>query len=55
MRLILILSLLNQAFSPNEPLKGEVISRQNIPFNIGEIRTQLPTTCQELGQIYQVV
>ncbi|XP_015879861.3 sister chromatid cohesion protein SCC2 [Ziziphus jujuba] len=42
-----------QAFSPNEPLKGEVISRQNIPFNIGEIRTQLPTTCQELGQIYQ--
>ncbi|KAG2715540.1 hypothetical protein I3760_03G083100 [Carya illinoinensis] len=43
-----------QAFSPNEPAKpGEVLSRQNIPFAIGEIRTSLPTTHQELIQRYQ--
>ncbi|KAF3444847.1 hypothetical protein FNV43_RR14540 [Rhamnella rubrinervis] len=41
-----------QAFSPTEPLKGEVFSRQNIPFNIGETRTNLPSTSQELMQLY---
>lgn len=47
--------LCNQAFSPNEPAKpGEVLSRQNIPFAIGEIRSSLPTTHQELVQRYQV-
>ncbi|EXB38089.1 Nipped-B-like protein [Morus notabilis] len=43
-----------QAFSPNEPLKaGEALSRQNIPFNISETRMNLPTTYQELVQVYQ--
>ncbi|PON83467.1 Coatomer beta subunit [Trema orientale] len=43
-----------QAFSPNEPLKaGEVLSRQNVPFNISETRMNLPTTYRELVEIYQ--
>ncbi|KAK9272285.1 hypothetical protein L1049_002656 [Liquidambar formosana] len=43
-----------QAYSPNEPLKpGEVLSKQTIPFNISETRTNLPTTHQELIQRYQ--
>ncbi|XP_062106529.1 sister chromatid cohesion protein SCC2 isoform X2 [Humulus lupulus] len=43
-----------QAFSPNEPLKaGEVFSRQTIPFNISDTRMNLPTTYQELVEVYQ--
>ncbi|XP_039067046.1 sister chromatid cohesion protein SCC2-like isoform X2 [Hibiscus syriacus] len=43
-----------QMFSPNEPIKaGEALTRQNIPFDIGEIQTTLPSTNQELVQRYQ--
>ncbi|KAE9612620.1 putative chromatin regulator PHD family [Lupinus albus] len=43
-----------QAFSPTEPPKpGEVISKQNIAFNISEFQFSLPTTPQELLQRYQ--
>ncbi|CAN6574662.1 unnamed protein product [Malus baccata var. baccata] len=43
-----------QAFSPGEPLKpGDVLSRQNIPFDLSDTRTNLPTTYQELVQRYQ--
>ncbi|KAE9449352.1 hypothetical protein C3L33_18760, partial [Rhododendron williamsianum] len=43
-----------QEFSPTEPIKpGEVLSRQNISFNITEIRTELPTTHEEVLQRYQ--
>ncbi|XP_061369299.1 sister chromatid cohesion protein SCC2 isoform X2 [Gastrolobium bilobum] len=43
-----------QAYSPNEPPKpGEVISRQNIAFNISECQLSLPTSPQELIQRYQ--
>ncbi|RDX75201.1 Sister chromatid cohesion protein SCC2, partial [Mucuna pruriens] len=43
-----------QAYSPNEqPKLGEVISRQNIAFNIGEFQFSLPTSPQELAQKYQ--
>ena len=46
----------DQAFSPTEPLKaGDALSRQNIPFNIGETRMSLPTTYQELVEVYQVM
>lgn len=44
-----------QAFSPNEPPKpGEVLSRQNIPFDISETSTSAPSTYQDLVQRYQV-
>ncbi|GKV08789.1 hypothetical protein SLEP1_g20372 [Rubroshorea leprosula] len=43
-----------QAFSPTEPLtSGEVLSRQNIPFDISETHTSLPSTYQDLVQRYQ--
>ncbi|KAK6913333.1 HEAT repeat associated with sister chromatid cohesion protein [Dillenia turbinata] len=43
-----------QAFSPTDPVKsGEVLSRQNLPFNITDIHTNLPATHQELVQRYQ--
>lgn len=43
-----------QAFSPTElPKSGEVLSRQNIPFNIGNIHMNLPSTSEELTQRYQ--
>ncbi|XP_022774564.1 sister chromatid cohesion protein SCC2-like isoform X2 [Durio zibethinus] len=43
-----------QAFSPNEPIKpGDVLSRQNIPFDISETHTTLPSTYQDLVQRYQ--
>ncbi|KAK7271858.1 hypothetical protein RJT34_28101 [Clitoria ternatea] len=43
-----------QAYSPSEqPKSGEVISRQNIGFNIGESKFSLPTSPQELIQRYQ--
>ncbi|XP_007032705.2 PREDICTED: nipped-B-like protein B isoform X2 [Theobroma cacao] len=43
-----------QAFSPNEPIKpGDVLTRQNIPFDISETHTSLPCTYQELVQRYQ--
>lgn len=43
-----------QAFSPNEPLKsGEVLSRQNIPFDISETCTSLPSIYPDLVQRYQ--
>ncbi|KAK9699362.1 hypothetical protein RND81_08G169500 [Saponaria officinalis] len=43
-----------QAFSPTEPPKpGEVLSRQSIPFVIGDICTDLPSTPEELTQRYQ--
>ncbi|KAK8644383.1 hypothetical protein V6N13_123691 [Hibiscus sabdariffa] len=43
-----------QMFSPNEPIKpGEVLTRQNIPFDISETRTTLPSTNQDLVQRYQ--
>lgn len=45
-----------QAYSPTEPPKpGEVVSRQNIPFNISESQFSLPTSPQELIQRYQVL
>ncbi|XP_073221150.1 sister chromatid cohesion protein SCC2 isoform X2 [Cicer arietinum] len=43
-----------QAYSPSEPPKpGDVISKQSIPFNIGESQFSLPTSPQELIQRYQ--
>ncbi|PSR87716.1 Nipped-B-like protein [Actinidia chinensis var. chinensis] len=43
-----------QEFSPTEPLKpGEVLSKQNIPFNISETRVDLPSTYEEVLQRYQ--
>lgn len=43
-----------QAFSPSEPLKpGDVLSKQSIPFTIGEVHMNLPTTYQDLIQRYQ--
>ncbi|KAF7851562.1 hypothetical protein BT93_L3652 [Corymbia citriodora subsp. variegata] len=43
-----------QSFSPNETLKpGEVLSKQNIPFNISGIHTDLPSTSQEVMERYQ--
>ncbi|KAK7266529.1 hypothetical protein RIF29_19175 [Crotalaria pallida] len=43
-----------QAYSPTEtPKPGEVISKQNIAFNISESQFTLPTTPQELLQRYQ--
>ncbi|GMI99279.1 EMBRYO DEFECTIVE 2773, ARABIDOPSIS THALIANA SISTER-CHROMATID COHESION 2 [Hibiscus trionum] len=43
-----------QMFSPNEPIKpGEVLTRQNVPFDIGETHTTLPSTYQDLVQRYQ--
>ncbi|CAH2072676.1 unnamed protein product [Thlaspi arvense] len=43
-----------QAYSPTEPLKpGDPLSRQNVAFDLGETRTDLPSTYQELVQRYQ--
>ncbi|XP_057521747.1 sister chromatid cohesion protein SCC2 isoform X2 [Amaranthus tricolor] len=43
-----------QAFSPTEPPKsGEALSRQNIPFRIGDVHSSLPSTSEELTQRYQ--
>ncbi|KAI3713140.1 hypothetical protein L1987_71712 [Smallanthus sonchifolius] len=43
-----------QAFSPTEPPKpGEFLSRQNIPFHVGETNITQPTTYQEILQRYQ--
>ncbi|XWS40976.1 hypothetical protein CRYUN_Cryun17cG0041500 [Craigia yunnanensis] len=43
-----------QVFSPNEPIKpGDILSRQNIPFDIGETHTTLPSTYQDFVQRYQ--
>ncbi|XWS30178.1 hypothetical protein CRYUN_Cryun24cG0095400 [Craigia yunnanensis] len=43
-----------QAFSPNEPIKpGDILSRQNIPFDISETHTTLPSTYQDFVQRYQ--
>ncbi|KAL4568534.1 hypothetical protein LXL04_024148 [Taraxacum kok-saghyz] len=43
-----------QAFSPADPPKpGEFLSRQNIPFNVGEVDTTRPSTYHEILQRYQ--
>ncbi|RZC88852.1 hypothetical protein C5167_031227 [Papaver somniferum] len=43
-----------QEYSPSEPLKpGEVLSKQTIPLNIGEIRENIPTTSEQLVERYQ--
>lgn len=42
-----------QAYNPAEPPKPEVLSRQNIAFNINECHFSLPATPQELLQRYQ--
>ncbi|XP_071703668.1 sister chromatid cohesion protein SCC2 [Rutidosis leptorrhynchoides] len=43
-----------QAFSPTEPPKpGEFLSRQNIPFNVGEMDITRPTTYEEILKRYQ--
>ncbi|KAL3526568.1 hypothetical protein ACH5RR_011224 [Cinchona calisaya] len=43
-----------QAFSPNEPPKpGEFLSRQNMPFNTGEMRIDPPNTYEDFLQRYQ--
>lgn len=43
-----------QAFSPTEPPKpGEAFSRQNIPFDMSQTGTSLPSTYQDLVQRYQ--
>ncbi|KAI3503267.1 hypothetical protein L1887_31706 [Cichorium endivia] len=43
-----------QAFSPTDPPKpGEFLSRQNIPFNVGEVDTTRPETYHEILQRYQ--
>ncbi|XP_031740791.1 sister chromatid cohesion protein SCC2 isoform X3 [Cucumis sativus] len=43
-----------QSFNPNEPPKpGEFLSKQNVPFDISETCTTLPTTYQEFIQSYQ--
>ncbi|MFS8031868.1 putative chromatin regulator PHD family [Helianthus anomalus] len=43
-----------QAFSPIEPSKpGEFLSKQNIPFSVGETHGTQPTTYQDILQRYQ--
>ncbi|KAJ6843346.1 nipped-B-like protein [Iris pallida] len=43
-----------QAFSLKEhPKPGETISRQNVPFNISDISTDLPSSFQDMVQKYQ--
>ncbi|XP_022144453.1 sister chromatid cohesion protein SCC2 isoform X2 [Momordica charantia] len=43
-----------QSFNPNEPPKpGEFLSKQNVPFDVSETCTTLPTTYQEFMQRYQ--
>ncbi|KAJ4707340.1 Sister chromatid cohesion protein [Melia azedarach] len=43
-----------QAYSPNEaPKPGDVLTRQNIPFDISDTRVSLPSTYQELVQKFQ--
>ncbi|XP_038880414.1 sister chromatid cohesion protein SCC2 isoform X2 [Benincasa hispida] len=43
-----------QSFNPNEPSKpGEFLSKQNVPFDISETCTTLPTSYQEFMQRYQ--
>ncbi|XP_042498933.1 sister chromatid cohesion protein SCC2-like isoform X2 [Macadamia integrifolia] len=43
-----------QAFSPNEPLKpGEVLAKQNTPFNVSETSISLPTLYEEVIVRYQ--
>lgn len=43
-----------QAFSPTDPAKpGEFLSRQNIPFIVGEINVTKPTTYEDILQRYQ--
>ncbi|XP_022998261.1 sister chromatid cohesion protein SCC2 isoform X2 [Cucurbita maxima] len=43
-----------QSFNPNEPPKpGEFLSKQNVPFDISDTCTTLPTTYQEFMQRYQ--
>ncbi|KAC9242332.1 hypothetical protein E3N88_46138 [Mikania micrantha] len=43
-----------QAFSPSEaPKPGEFLSRQNIPFSVGNTNTTQPTSYQDILQRYQ--
>ncbi|XP_078180180.1 PHD finger family protein isoform X2 [Carex rostrata] len=43
-----------QAFSIREPPKpGETVSKQNIPLNITDIRTELPSQVEDMVQLYQ--
>ncbi|XP_022750718.1 sister chromatid cohesion protein SCC2-like isoform X2 [Durio zibethinus] len=43
-----------QAFSPNEPIKsGDVLSRQNLPFDVSETHRTLPSTNRDMVQRYQ--
>ncbi|KAL8144455.1 hypothetical protein V2J09_017487 [Rumex salicifolius] len=43
-----------QAFSPTEvPKAGEALSKQSIPFSIGDMHTDLPSASPELTQRYQ--
>ncbi|KAK4751335.1 hypothetical protein SAY87_004817 [Trapa incisa] len=43
-----------QAFSPTEPVKpGETITRQSVPFTLGDTRTDLPSIPQEVLLRYQ--
>ncbi|KAJ4812552.1 Nipped-B-like protein [Rhynchospora pubera] len=43
-----------QAFSLREPPKpGETISKQNIPLNISDVRTELPSRVEDMVQLYQ--
>nr|GLL18743.1 nipped-B-like protein isoform X1 [Ipomoea trifida] len=43
-----------QAYSPGEPQKpGEVLSRQNIPFNVSDIRIDPPITYEDFTRRYQ--
>ncbi|KAK3212439.1 hypothetical protein Dsin_017145 [Dipteronia sinensis] len=43
-----------QAYTPNEPQKpGDVLTRQNISFDISDTRVSLPSTYEDLIQKYQ--
>ncbi|TXG57919.1 hypothetical protein EZV62_015748 [Acer yangbiense] len=43
-----------QAYTPNEPQKpGDVLTRQNVSFDISDTRVSLPSTYEDLIQKYQ--
>ncbi|KAF8695573.1 hypothetical protein HU200_037422 [Digitaria exilis] len=45
-----------QAFSLKEPPKsGETLSKQNVPFNIGNNNMSLPNCLQDVASVYQVL
>jgi hypothetical protein len=45
-----------QAFSLKElPKSGEALSKQNVPFSIGNSNINLPSSLQDVAAVYQVL